>query len=204
MFYLVATLAIFVLSPFVYEKFQSQIFFSKWFSILLHLILAWVIVFHIIPQSYALSGFHALWGLAIGFSFFNLIEWFWHRQEKNVSPMAVLGAVIGLFIHSLMDGFALGISRTDIGISYLSLAVFLHRLPVGVFLYHHVFERYGKKSAWQLIILLCLATIAGFLIPSYETDFMIAYGYWLGLFQAIFCGGLFHMIFEPWLNHLKH
>ena len=130
--------------------------------------------FHLFPKSLELSN-NGLLFIFIGFLLFYLLENGMvihsgseiHFKEKN-NPQHSKGMVLfsGLFFHSLVDGFIIGVGfeiEPKLGL-LTSLVVILHELPEGVTTFSLLISSIKKKTALKMSIAVALATPFGALI----------------------------------------
>ncbi|WP_228282066.1 ZIP family metal transporter [Rubrobacter marinus] len=91
------------------------------------------------PEALELSGRTAVWGFVGGFSFLLLVETFTrahthHSPAEHVREHALAPLVMGLAVHNLADGFALGVSAelSAPAAGAVGLGVLVHQAPVGI------------------------------------------------------------------------
>lgn len=153
-----------------------------------------IVFLEVLPDSVAELGWFAFIWLVLGFVSIGFSEWFSHSKWKNIG---LIGLGAGLGTHALIDGAALGLNvfNADLDFLFLSLAVIVHRLPVGIIL---GIGKETEKKALPLIIIIALATVAGFF------GVKIAKISWLFPLQAFAGGVLGHVIIEHSLTKTKN
>lgn len=131
-----------------------------------------------------------------------------HLAERRVAThrhgegrLILLLAVAGLLVHAAIDGANLALNsgmhgshlpeETRLG---LLLAITLHRLPVGLFLWWSVRPTLGTRTAVGLLVALAAATAAGFGMGG--TLEAVGEGTAGGVLQALLAGGLLHIVSE--------
>ena len=78
----------------------------------------------------------------------------------------------------------------------LGLAVILHRLPVGLAIWHLMAPHFGARFALLVLGLMCGATAAGYLLAPQWFGLLEASG--VACFQAFVAGSILHVIvYEP-------
>jgi zinc and cadmium transporter len=132
--------------------------------------------FHLFPEAQELVGEGTYFWILIGFVCFFIIEAFvgFHacREEDESSEKShehVLGAMagLGIFVHSILDGVAIGIGyevSPEIGL-ITAIAVMVHELPEGIFTFSlllHSGMKLKKAVWWTLAV--ALATPLGTLV----------------------------------------
>lgn len=114
------------------------------------------------------------------------------KRAAHTFHLVSLGlALIGLFLHAMLDGAAL----TDMhgaASSNLSLAIVLHRFGVGMMLWMIIQPVYGNRAAWMTLFGMAAATVLGFefserLLPLAGDTFIIA-------MQAVIIGTIVHSL----------
>ena len=91
------------------------------------------------PEGLELAGNAAIAGFIGGFTLLFLVETLTHAHthhslDEPVHKHALAPFVLGLALHNLADGFALGISGelSEASAAAVGLGVFIHQLPVGL------------------------------------------------------------------------
>ncbi len=153
---------------------------------------AGLILVHVLPWAWKLGG----WSILFWFIGGMLLPLALHRAHS--ASGRGLGAEIGmsafaLALHAFFDGTALGPRGTEGSSSQmLSLAVVLHRLPVGLGIWWLIRPRFGLKTAWFVLALLALATAAGAFASSEILEGAAAT--WVAFLQALIAGALLHVV----------
>ena len=96
----------------------------------------------------------------------SLTRRFLHQGADRVYSAAIVVGLLGLCLHAATDGAALGTRAADAegGGSLLSLAVVLHRFPVGLFIWWLLWPGYGARKAATAFLPIMLATGLGFFL----------------------------------------
>ena len=108
-----------------------------------------IVLFHILPETYHLSGWPVFIALALG-----LLGPMWveHQLEdfaRQAHTVALLLALVGIGLHGFTDGLALGQGGHEHAGEYmLPWAVILHRLPVGLMVWFLLRPVYGVRLRW--------------------------------------------------------
>jgi zinc transporter ZupT len=162
--------------------------------------IAGLLGFGILPEALAVGGSWAALFAVVGLVFPWALEKQFHRTVPSAHLFIVWLGIAGLAVHALVDGLALASGHADHGhdhgAEHLSLAVILHRLPVGLAVWHLLSPAFGGRFAAVVLALMCGATAVGYgLGPDWFT--------WLGgnavaCFQAFVAGSILHVIvYEP-------
>jgi uncharacterized protein len=124
-----------------------------------------------------------------------------HRIENWTHAATLTLAVAGVLTHAMLDGAALTdiMNRTDTG-DWLSTAVILHRIPVGLLLWWLLSPTLGAATAAGALTALAVATAMGFWIGSgLLTTLPPVASVWL---RALVSGSLLHVVF--YRRHFHH
>jgi hypothetical protein len=108
------------------------------------------------PLGLAAPGF-----LLLGYLLPGLLEQLVRRAAETLHLLSLGVALVGLFLHALLDGAGLAGSslRHEPG---LAAAIILHRFGVGLMLWLIVQPVFGARAAWLTLIGIAAATIVGF------------------------------------------
>ena len=155
-----------------------------------------LVFLHILPESVELAGWWAVLGTAAGIWLPSLIEKRLHRLAQQVHTVTLVFGVLAIGLHAFADGLAIG-TGTDHGAadgvrSVLPVAVVLHRLPVGLTVWFLLRPLYGMRLAAAALLLIAVATSAGFVAGVPVLDAIESRAW--GLFQAVVAGTLLHVV----------
>ncbi|MCX7999692.1 MAG: permease, partial [Leptospiraceae bacterium] len=139
----------------------------------------WVTFFHLIPESIQQEGIWAFLFFILGF----LPSKLFHSTQNRL-----LVFVLFLLAHTLLESSVVAMSNTNT----LALAVGIHNLPIGIFLFTKVQRENGKKFAIGTVVFIFLFAILGFTlgesIPSIQKfQFHL---------QAFIASNVIHILFE--------
>lgn len=152
-----------------------------------------ILALDIVPQLWQQMGLMLIPILALGFFGPGLIEVSFHKAADTAHKTALAIGIIGLLLHSSLDGMAL---VADPHTSLLPYAVILHRLVVGLSIWWLVEPIWGKRTSYFVFAFIILATIFGYSLA----DELLSGEYqkldlnWLNYFQALIAGTLLHVI----------
>jgi zinc transporter ZupT len=147
--------------------------------------------FHLFEESTSTLSSHLVWAVAaLGFGAFYALEI--RRGAGGSARIAGLGGVLGLAVHSFIDGVIIGEGFRAGGETgfVLAVAVMLHRLAdgastVGIMLG----TEHGLRQTAAMLLLTALAPVAGALVPS----FLSLPAIFLSLLLAFFSGMLLYL-----------
>jgi zinc and cadmium transporter len=128
--------------------------------------------FHMIPEVFHSIGDLAGLAILIGFLFLYTLEKFWmvHPCEETGCDFHRVGAAafVGISIHSLLDGLALGSASLTIGLtSAVFLAIILHKMPAAITLSGILIKGgYSRKAIISMAFLFALTTPLGAILSG--------------------------------------
>lgn len=144
-----------------------------------------IAIMDLIPEALAVdfsSAFYILLGFITIFFFQQFVASHFHfgeeTHEHKITHSTVLGAFIGLLIHTFFDGFAIVISfevEFRLGIVVL-VAVLLHKIPDGVTISSIVYTLLrNKRTAIMAAVLLGISTMVGALVATMLISFPLPF-----------------------------
>lgn len=199
------SVAMLLISPLLFALAQRYQKVWRVFDKFLSLSVSILVVFHLLPDSFALSG-----GPAIAFAFAglflpSLLERFWKTRAHSIHRLALIIGVLGLSVHGAMDGAALALSTWSPSGAWLTFSVILHNLPLGVLIYAGFVPEFGYKLPTFFLLFFSLAMILGYNLAQPWFAFQQQDGaFSIGLFQAFIAGSLLHIIFDKHEHDHNH
>lgn len=145
-----------------------------------------LILLDVLPHSYASAGPIVVVLAALGLFGPTLLETLRHRIARQVHRAALVLGMVGLLLHSFIDGAGL------VGSPSLSLALVLHRLPVGLAVWTLLRRNFGRRAAIVGLVLLNAATVAGFAVANVVVGHVDSQG--VSAFTALVGGSLLHVV----------
>lgn len=166
--------------------------------------IAGLLGFSILPEAVAAGGWPAWPCLLLGLGFPALLESQLHRFARQAHAAILVLGIVGLAVHSLVDGVALALPGTE-GAGHahdgdLALAVVLHRFPVGLAVWFLLASGKGQRVALLALLAMMLATSVGFVAGGAWSALLATPA--LAWFQAFVAGSILHVIiYEPGHHH---
>jgi uncharacterized membrane protein YraQ (UPF0718 family) len=159
-----------------------------------------LLLLHVMPDAIHELGVWALALLAAGWVIPGLVERSGAVSAKSAHNVAIWLAVAGLAVHTMLDGVAISSADpTSSGSTELAVAVVLHRIPVGMFVWAVPRTAYGKRTAAGLLVLIAISTLVGF---GLGLEYMAGTGGpFLAGFQALVAGSLIHVALHQSPGH---
>ncbi|MBI5849733.1 MAG: permease [Planctomycetes bacterium] len=177
-------------------------------------VLGGLVLLHILPHAVEGAGLLALIAAAGAFMLASFAERGLHRHHHErrtdhdghagFAPRLIVGlALLGLFVHQLVDGVALagadaahdavhGVGEAHEHGRVWAIAVLLHTLPKSIALWWIVAPLLGLRAAIVMLALMVVGTLLGFSIgePLLSTATPAS----IALFEALFAGTLMHVV----------
>lgn len=188
---LIASFFSLCVGPLVYQTFGPLKRTDKIVSGIVLMVVSGIIFLEVIPHTYESIGIWALLLPLIGFAGPTLIEKTFHKAADTTHKLTIYLGITGLLLHAFIDGAAIQTEQDSINNS-LTLAIILHRLPVGLTIWWMLKPLLGERYALITLLMMGLITFAGFglnqAIMDYHDNRLFA------LIQAFIAGSLLHVV----------
>ena len=191
----------FVIAPFLYIGVSRLRHGYSIVEMVLFFSIAGLVVVHILPESVSLAGWLSILVFFVSWLLPTVGERLLHKHADSVHLIPIVVSVIGLVVHSLIDGLSLAsltqyVSQplifSSLSFHPLPLAVVIHSYPASLFVWWVLRPKFGPVIATSVMITMALTTSIGFfsgapfIAEIYGTTTM-------GLFQALAAGSLMHL-----------
>lgn len=157
-----------------------------------------LVVLFVMPAALAASGGLAIVAALVGMTLPLVMERLLGVASRTAHSIMLVSALIGLVIHTTLDGVALFEGGHTEESAALALAVVLHRLPVSLAIWSIVKPRYGRTGAAAVLGIVALGTLVGAGLGHQLYGFG---GVWFQLFQAMVAGSLLHVVVHRHDHH---
>ena len=150
-----------------------------------------IVVFLIMPVTFAGGGWLALVWIAAGAVGPTLSEHAFRRIGHGAHNLALSLGLLGIGFHGLIDGAALAEGGHRVG-AILPLAIILHRFPAGLAIWWLVKPTFGSRTAAAVLGLVIVGTIGGYLgggVLLGEASLQA-----VSWFEAFVAGALLHVV----------
>jgi len=148
---------------------------------------------HALQQRDLLAGLFMLAGFALP----NLAERLFRFGVQQTHTTVLVLALIGVAIHSALDGSALAQSQANPS-SLMGYGVVLHQVPVSLMVWWVLSDR-PRVVPWIVLSLMALTTVVGYIAePTLLAALPDHAGVW---FEAVVGGSLLHVIAHPAHSH---
>jgi hypothetical protein len=162
-------------------------------------ILVVLVAVFLVPESLAGLGYPALALIAAGYLVPGLLERAVRGAARAFHLLSLGLALAGLLLHAVLDGAGLASVALQSG-STLALAIVLHRFGMGLVIWLIVQPGFGRGPAIAILGLMCVATIAGYLLSEH---FLAVQGQNAVLVvQALIIGTIIHSLLHR--GHTGH
>ncbi len=162
-----------------------------------------LVILSVLPEAIVHGGWMAIVLIVAGFVGPTVAEHLFHRAAKGTHVAALILGLVGLCLHALIDGAALGDGLALQAGGQLPTAVVLHRLPVGLTIWWLLRPHFGTAVASLALVAVAGATAAGYAVgPALGAELTVGSVAW---FQAFVGGSLLHVVFfRPHLDAHTH
>lgn len=185
--FILSTIAL-LAGPFIYALGRRNATVEHLLDAIVILTVAWLITFHIVPEVVAVGGMLAIGMIAAGMAFPYALRRIFHLASKTAHIALLTLAAAALALHAIIDGIAL-LPATG---NSLSLAVILHRLPIGMAIWWTFRPALGQTAAIVAFAIIIVATgsayfLGGPVVEVFENRTLV-------LFQAFVSGSLIDLV----------
>ncbi|BAH39872.1 hypothetical membrane protein [Gemmatimonas aurantiaca T-27] len=149
-----------------------------------------LVLLDVVPHALEHRDLIAMLCMALGYLVPGLVERMLQYGVRQTHT-AILGlALLGVAVHSVLDGSALAQSHTQPG-SLLGYGVLLHQIPVGLTVWWVLRDR-ARLMSWLVLLLMAIMTVAGYVAePTVLAWLPDRAALW---FEALVGGSLLHVI----------
>ena len=153
-----------------------------------------LVILRVLPEAVMQGGWPAIGFVIVGFAGPTVAEHLFHRAAKGTHVLALFLGLLGLCLHALIDGVALGDSgAVQLWGPQLKAAVVLHRLPVGLAIWWLLRPHFGAAVPGLVLGLVAAATGVGYSVGPAMSGSLG--GQSVAWFQALVGGSLLHVVF---------
>jgi len=158
-----------------------------------------LVLFHILPEAIETIGLWSILFVAIGLIGPSLAEHFFHKAASLTHKSTLILGVLGLVVHSLIDGTAL-IKDPNFDQLTLIIAVIAHRLPVGLTVWWLLRPHFGKGIALIVLGLMAIGTAIGSIMSEQLLPQIAPTT--IALIESFIAGSVLHVVFHrPYAEH---
>ena len=189
---LIASIFALGVGPLIYQTFGPLKRTDKIVSGFILIVIAATIFFEVLPDAYEVIGYLSVGLALLGFLGPSFIETLFAKTATKTHQITILLGIIGLILHASIDGAALhGVDMSNQH-DNLSLAIILHRLPVGLTIWWLLKPLIGERYALLTILAMAIATSGGYLLSMQINQFHSSYA--MLAIQSFISGSLLHVV----------
>ena len=156
-----------------------------------------LVLLDVIPHALEHRDLWAALFMLAGFTLPNVAERLFRFGVQRTHTVVLLLALVGVAIHSALDGSALAQSNANPS-SLLGYGVVLHQLPVSLMVWWVLSDR-PRAVPWFVLAVMALTTVVGYFAePTIFAVLPDRAGMW---FEAVVGGSLLHVIAHPAHSH---
>lgn len=185
--FLLSTIAL-LLGPFVYAMGRRNATAERLLDAFVILAIAWIVGVHIVPEVLATGGMATIAMMAIGMAFPFLLRRIFHLASSQMRVTLLSLAATALALHAVIDGIALLPAMGD----PLSVAVIVHRLPIGMAIWWTFRPAIGRTAAIAAFAIVIAATALSYFLADPVVDMLESRT--LAYFQAFVSGSLIDLV----------
>lgn len=189
---LIASVFALGIGPLIYQTFGPLRRTDRIVSGFILVIITLTLFIEVLPEAYSQIGLLAIGLALLGFIGPTLIEKLFAGSANNTHQLTIYLGILGLVLHASIDGAALQSGSIAEHHENLSLAIIVHRLPVGLTIWWLLKPLIGERFALLTIITMAIATTFGFLLSMQLNDYYSSTGF-IAL-QAFISGSLLHVV----------
>jgi zinc transporter ZupT len=189
-----------LLGPGFYYCLSSYSGISRFFDGMSTMVLLGLVTLHILPESFAHSGFITMLSVTVGLLGPVLLSNLTKRKQCEIQKPFLIMSIFGLIAHNMLDGAALVVHpNAQNSIHMLALAVAIHRFLESMAIFKTLSKSFGMWAGILALLGMSFAMAGGFffgeqLFTSMDEGF-------LHILQSLACGMIFHVVLHP--HHIK-
>ncbi|PHS17497.1 MAG: hypothetical protein COA86_09395 [Kangiella sp.] len=200
------------IGPLIYQTFGPMRRTDSIVSGFILVVITATLLTEVLPQTFTIISYLAIALALLGFVGPTLIEKMFARTANRTHILTILLGILGLVIHASFDGAALYSTHDVIdgerlhSTEQLTLAIILHRLPVGLTIWWLLRPLIGEKYSLLTLLAMALATSGGYVLSMQLSDIHTSSA--MAMLQAFISGSLMHVILhkhhEDGCMHTSH
>lgn len=189
---LIASIFALGVGPLIYQTFGPMRRTDRLVSGFILIVITTTLFIEVLPETIEKIGYLAILLAITGFVGPTLIEKLFANSANQTHRLTIFLGITGLVLHASIDGAALQAGNLSNQHENLSLAIILHRLPVGLTIWWLLKPLIGERYALLTLVAMAVATSGGFMLSmqlnEYHSSSVIV------ALQAFISGSLMHVI----------
>lgn len=188
---LIASFFSLFVGPLIYQTFGPMQRTDKIVSGVVLIVVSGMLLLEVLPDVYQEIGSWTIALVLLGFLGPTLIEKTFRKAANTTHVLTLCLGLSGLIVHAMLDGLAVKMDEQTQQNS-LTMAVIMHRLPVGLTIWWMLKPLLGEKYALAFLIFMGVSTFIGYAsgqsIGQYQEHALFS------ILQAVIAGSLLHVI----------
>ncbi|MGB0496388.1 MAG: hypothetical protein ACPGJI_08525 [Kangiellaceae bacterium] len=189
---LVASIFALGIGPLIYQTFGPMKRTDFIVSGFILIVITVTLITEVLPHTVENIGYIAIGLALLGFAGPTLIERLFTQSANRTHIITILLGILGLIIHASFDGAALYPGENQNNSDQLSLAIILHRLPVGLTIWWLLKPLIGERLSLLTLLTMAVATAGGYALSMQITAIHTSNA--TSILQAFISGSLLHVI----------
>ncbi len=189
---LIASLFALGVGPLVYQTFGPLRRTDRIVSGFILVVITATLLFEVLPETFQVIGYLSFILAFLGFAGPTFIEKLFAKSANQTHLLTIVLGIFGLVLHASIDGAALFDTNTSVHYENLSIAIILHRLPVGLTIWWLLKPLIGERYALLTIITMAVATAGGYGLSMQLNEYHQSVAF--VALQAFISGSLLHVI----------
>jgi len=191
---LIASVFALGIGPLIYQTFGPMRRTDRIVSGFILVVIASTLFMDVLPETIEVIGYSAILLALLGFAGPTIIEKTFAKAATRTHSLTIFLGILGLVLHASIDGAMLQNGEQALQHENLSIAIILHRLPVGLTIWWLLRPLIGERFALLTLVAMAIATSGGFVLSMQlhqyhsSTSFVVL--------QAFISGSLMHVIFH--------
>ncbi|MDQ7051200.1 MAG: hypothetical protein Q9M92_17430 [Enterobacterales bacterium] len=150
--------------PLIYQSFGPMKRTDSFASGFILVVISSTLLFEVLPHTFDNIGYLAFVLAILGFIGPTLIEKLFIKSADKTHLLTISLGILGLLLHASIDGAAIQASSETTQSESLTLAIVLHRLPVGLTIWWLLNPLIGQRWALLTLLFMALATSGGYFL----------------------------------------
>lgn len=189
---LIASVFALGVGPLIYQTFGPMRRTDRIVSGFILVVITATLFIEVLPLTFNIIGYLAIALSLLGFVGPTLIEKLFAKSANKTHLLTILLGISGLVLHASIDGAALQGANSSDQHENLSLAIILHRLPVGLTIWWLLKPLIGERYALLTLVAMAAATSGGFVLSMQLNEYHSSSAF--AALQAFISGSLMHVI----------
>lgn len=189
---LIASVFALGVGPLIYQTFGPMRRTDRIVSGFILIVITATLFIEVLPLTFNIIGYLAIALALLGFIGPTLIEKLFSKSANKTHLLTILLGISGLVLHASIDGAALQGANSNDHHENLSIAIILHRLPVGLTIWWLLKPLIGERYALLTLVAMAAATSGGFVLSMQLNEYHTSSAF--AALQAFISGSLMHVI----------